>query len=907
MSEQTMDDVDPQLAGEPIAGAPLPLYPQMTRAFLWVSALACAVSAALLLALPLERPASLRLAAMFGAFGLVAAACTRLGPKAASVALTAIFAGATLAIAAAAMAMGWGLATPGLPVSGLMICVLCAAVGWRAGLLLAGVATTALIGLAWQAAAPAALGHLPEASAQLGTHLIAVAAGLAAGVMISRALRSTLRAAQEREQRFRRLLALAADAYWEIDRDYRLVAAADHGGTPGPLSRADGLGSVPWELPQFGCDPDTLDAIQADLETRLAFRDQPVRWTVDDDQERAYLVSGEPRFDERGIFTGYWGVARDVSAMQEAHEALAATETRYQDLFSRIPTPLVLHRGGRIIDANPAAVAMFGHGDLRSMIGTDMLASFEGGDSRERARRRIEALQAQPLGTALPVTDFRLVVDQRVVSVRAITVRVEAEGGPAMLAIFVDDSERLAAEEAVRRSEAMLSHLVATSPDLITLTDLGTGRYAMVNNAFERISGWTAAEAVGRTSIELGIWGSDAAREDFVRRLRENGVVSDLPVPFISKSGATFSLVVSAARFVMDRRDYMVINARDVTEKERERLERDAILRNASVGIAVTRDRRFVLANPHFEQIYGWNAGELVGQPGMVVWTSPEDYAEVGALVGPVLARGEPIELERAGRRRDGSTFLARIRGRAIDPDHPTRAGTVWIVEDVTERREFEQALARARDAAEAASRAKSAFLANTSHETAHPAQRHDRPGAAGPRRRPGRRAAAPVPGPDRRQRAVAGGHHLRHPRPVQDRGRQAAGRGDRVRPRRGVAPTAAQLRGAGRRTRARTRAGDRPRGRRHGRRRPFAGAPGRHQLPHQRAEVHRAGPGRSARPAPGRRATGAPGSAGHRAGHRRDGPRAIVPAVHPGRRLDHPALRRYRPGPVDLPRAGGA
>ncbi len=721
MSEETMDDVDPQPAGKPIAGAPLPLYPQMTRAFLWVSALACAASAALLLALPLERPASLRLAAMFGAFGLVAAACTRLGPKAASVALTAIFAGATLAIAAAAMAMGWGLATPGLPVSGLMICVLCAAVGWRAGLLLAGVATTALIGLAWQTAAPAALGHLPEASAQLGTHLIAVAAGLAAGVMISRALRSTLRAAQEREQRFRRLLALAADAYWEIDRDYRLVAAADHGGTPGPLSRADGLGSVPWELPQFGCDPDTLDAIQADLETRLPFRDQPVRWTVDDDHERAYLVSGEPRFDERGIFTGYWGVARDVSAMHEAHEALAATETRYQDLFSRIPTPLVLHRGGRIIDANPAAVAMFGHGDLRSMIGTDMLASFEGGDSRERARRRIEALQAQPLGTALPVTDFRLVVDQRVVSVRAITVRVEAEGGPAMLAIFVDDSERLAAEEAVRRSEAMLSHLVATSPDLITLTDLGTGRYAMVNNAFERISGWTAAEAVGRTSIELGIWGSDAAREDFVRRLRENGVVSDLPVPFISKSGATFSLVVSAARFVMDRRDYMVINARDVTEKERERLERDAILRNASVGIAVTRDRRFVLANPHFEQIYGWNAGELVGQPGMVVWTSPEDYAEVGALVGPVLARGEPIELERAGRRRDGSTFLARIRGRAIDPDHPTRAGTVWIVEDVTERREFEQALARARDAAEAASRAKSAFLANTSHELRTP------------------------------------------------------------------------------------------------------------------------------------------------------------------------------------------
>jgi CheY-like chemotaxis protein len=45
----------------------------------------------------------------------------------------------------------------------------------------------------------------------------------------------------------------------------------------------------------------------------------------------------------------------------------------------------------------------------------------------------------------------------------------------------------------------------------------------------------------------------------------------------------------------------------------------------------------------------------------------------------------------------------------------------LWIVQDVTERREFEATLARARDAAEEASRAKTAFLANTSHELRTP------------------------------------------------------------------------------------------------------------------------------------------------------------------------------------------
>jgi CheY-like chemotaxis protein len=47
--------------------------------------------------------------------------------------------------------------------------------------------------------------------------------------------------------------------------------------------------------------------------------------------------------------------------------------------------------------------------------------------------------------------------------------------------------------------------------------------------------------------------------------------------------------------------------------------------------------------------------------------------------------------------------------------------GTIWIVEDITERRRTEQALAKARDDAEAANRAKSAFLANTSHEIRTP------------------------------------------------------------------------------------------------------------------------------------------------------------------------------------------
>ena len=715
MSPETIIEFDPPPSMRQRSDTPMPaLLPQLARALLGVVAAACAVGSVLSLSLT---PQAGVVGGLFALLSLTTLALTRLPTARLAPALALVLLLVMVGIGFAGVQRGWGLGQPGLAVFGLVVCVGFAVVGQGAGVALALAAALVTTALGWMAPAlpPSAAG--PSLAFQAGMQALNILCGLAGGVAISRVVVRFTRDSRQREDRFGHLLALAADIYWELDDEYRLVGAAEHSAGMRRFAEPQ----QPWNMPRLGWEADTLDLLQADLEAREPFRDLRVTWALADGGERVFLASGEPRFNERGMFTGYWGVARDVTEIQAARSALAATETRYQDLFSRIPTPLVLHRGGQVIDANPAAVAMFGGPAAQDMVGTDLLESFEAGESRERERRRIEALHGQPIGTALPVADFRLKLSDRLASVRATGVRVDAEGGPAVLSIFVDDTERLGAEEAVRRSEAMLAHLVATSPDLITLTDMASGRYAMVNQAFERVSGWSAAEAVDRTALDLGIWGDDGGRERFVAILRERGAIADLPVSFVTKSGGSVPMLVSAARFVMDRRDYIVINARDMTERERERLQREAILANASIGIAVTRDRRFVLANRHFEQIYGWGHDELLGQPGSTVWLGEQDYAEVGSLAGPLLARGEAVEFERQARRKDGSSFLARVRGHAIDPQRARESGTVWIVEDVTQRHAGEQALARARDDAEAANRAKSAFLANTSHELRTP------------------------------------------------------------------------------------------------------------------------------------------------------------------------------------------
>ena len=699
--------------------------PQLVRLYLLLGAGAMAVASGLLWQHRAAHPAAVPLALGYAVL-VLASLAVALAPKALRdrISLPALGVLVLLGVLAAGIGARWrgyGLAAPSLLLMPMLVFALAALSGWwRGGLL----AVWVVLALALAQSAPELVASPVPWQLLAAAHAVSLVVAVAAGGMLHHRIVKAMTTASRREQRFQRLLALATDLYWEADAELRLVAA-EHDELRFPGLGAAVAANQPFaDLAGLVLEPATAAQLRADLQAQRPFRDLPGAWRLPGGGLRQIVLSGEPRHDGRGGFRGFWGVARDVSAGHATRAALESSQTRYQQLFLTVPTALLLHVDGRVIDANPAAARLFGLRDTEAIRGRRLLSLFPL-PLRERLAERLAEVQRLPQGSALPPTEYRLQVDDsattRARTVQALGVRVELQGQPAVLSILADITDRVEVEEALRRSEAMLSHLVDTSPDLITLTELATGRYRMVNRAFERLSGWRAEEAIGRTALELGIWGSDEARQRFVERLQRDDSVADLPVPFRVRSGQERTLLVSAARFTLDGHEHLVINARDVTDKERDRLERSAILENAGIGIAVTRAQRFVLANAAFERMIGWRGGSLIGQGGRVVWASDADYAEVGRLIGPALARGETVEFERPVRRQDGSTFLARLRAGVVDPGRPADGGTVWIIEDITERRQFEQALARARDDAEAANRAKSAFLANTSHELRTP------------------------------------------------------------------------------------------------------------------------------------------------------------------------------------------
>jgi diguanylate cyclase (GGDEF)-like protein/PAS domain S-box-containing protein len=122
---------------------------------------------------------------------------------------------------------------------------------------------------------------------------------------------------------------LSSDWYWRQDADLRFTYISPRG-LHTPLADAqDGLGKTRFEMPYEYESEARRKEHEQTVAQRKPFRNLLMH---NPENDRYAEVSGEPLFDARGEFSGYHGVARDVTEEKRAQRALSRGEARFRAL-----------------------------------------------------------------------------------------------------------------------------------------------------------------------------------------------------------------------------------------------------------------------------------------------------------------------------------------------------------------------------------------------------------------------------------------------------------------------------------------------------------------------------------------------------------------------------------------------
>jgi PAS domain S-box-containing protein len=129
----------------------------------------------------------------------------------------------------------------------------------------------------------------------------------------------------------------------------------------------------------------------------------------------------------------------------------------------------------------------------------------------------------------------------------------------------------------LRESEERFRVAFRTSPDSININRLDDGVFVAVNEGFTRMTGWSEAEVLGRSSLDVPVWEDPADRARLVAGLKKDGCVRNLEAVFRRKDGSLLSGLMSARLIGLRGEPYLLSITRDISDWKRAEEEREGL------------------------------------------------------------------------------------------------------------------------------------------------------------------------------------------------------------------------------------------------------------------------------------------------------------------------------------------
>jgi len=277
-----------------------------------------------------------------------------------------------------------------------------------------------------------------------------------------------------------------------------------------------------------------------------------------------------------------------------------------------------------------------------------------------------------------------------------------------MIGVNIDITDQHRALDELRDSEERFAKAFRANPQPMSLTSLASGKYLDVNESFLQMSGYRRDEVIGKTSLELNIWGSPEAREEFVKDVKERGSLVNREAKFYTRDGSERTLLSSAERLEIDGKQCLLVASSDITERmlaQRALLESEARFRNmadtAPVMIWIADvNKNATYFNQQWLEFTGRRLEQEIGS-GWTAGIHPLDLDGSMKLFDAAFDSREPFRMEYRLHRADGTYRWVIDSGTPRFSSTGEFLGYIGSSVDITDRKESEAALVFAHEALE--------------------------------------------------------------------------------------------------------------------------------------------------------------------------------------------------------------
>ncbi len=266
------------------------------------------------------------------------------------------------------------------------------------------------------------------------------------------------------------------------------------------------------------------------------------------------------------------------------HELFVSAKQSYGELFQSQRDGVVLVRGGAIVRVNPAGARMLGYSSAEELLGMDpaqLIPESETSPRLSHLRRPVTEERESVVIAQMRRKDGSLFEGEIAANWIAKSGRNEywkqAMTGPLGMLIFRDVTLRAQTLEELRK-ERDFSAKVLDVADMLALQIRPEGEIILFNRQCEEVTGYTAAQAIGRQVTDMLM--SESVRDVHQRSLREilsGQIPSEREYALLTKSGEERMVVWNYGAIPGPDGESSTILMAGIDVTERRRLERAII------------------------------------------------------------------------------------------------------------------------------------------------------------------------------------------------------------------------------------------------------------------------------------------------------------------------------------------